>query len=365
MGTPQLLVALALLVGGGLVMVYSASAARSDVYYGVTWAYLLRQLTALGVGGIAFALLHRVPLPWLERLAYLAWALGVLLIAATLTPLGVEVNGAHRWLMLGPLRFQPLEPAKLAVILGVARWLASHASRMDDVRFSLLGPGLLAGLPAALLLLQPDFGGAMLILLFTGVLAFAAGARVGHLVLVAGLALPPAAAVALLSPYRLRRLEVFLDPWADPLGNGYQLVQSQLAFGAGGWLGAGLGAGQQKLFYLPEAHTDFVLSVIGEELGLIGVGLVLACFCVIALSTLAIASRAGSVFASLVALGCGLTLWLQAALNGGVAMGLLPTKGATLPLLSYGGTSLVISLGAVGLILNVARPRRRGRRGWR
>ena len=146
MGTPQLLVALALLLGGGLVMVYSASAVRSDVYYGVTWAYLLRQLGALGIGAIAFVALQRVPLPWLERLAYLGWAIGVLMIAATLTPLGVEVNGARRWLTLGSLRFQPLEPAKLAVILGVARWLASHKNRMDDVRFSLVVPGLMAGL---------------------------------------------------------------------------------------------------------------------------------------------------------------------------------------------------------------------------
>ncbi len=364
-GTPHLLVALTLLVGGGLVMVYSASAARSDVYFGVTWAYLLRQLLALGAGGLALLLLHRLPLSWLERLAYAGWLAGVVMIAATLTPLGVEVNGARRWLTLGPLRFQPLEPAKLAVILGVARWLASNGARIDDMRVSLLVPGLLAGIPAVLLLLQPDFGGAVLLALFTTGMSFAAGARPGHLGLLAALALPAAGAVVLLSPYRLRRLEMFLDPWADPLGNGYQLVQSQLAFGAGGWLGSGVGAGQQKLFYLPEAHTDFILSVIGEELGLVGVILVLGGFCAIALSTLGIAARAASPFAALLTLGCGLMLWLQAGLNAGVAMGLLPTKGTTLPLLSYGGSSLVTSLAAVGLILNAARPRRRGRRGWR
>jgi cell division protein FtsW len=226
-------------------------------------------------------------------------------------------------------------------------------------------PLALAGVPAALLLQQPDFGGAVTLLLITGALVFASGARLGHLAFVAALGVPVIALVAGMSPYRLRRLEMFLDPWADPLGNGYQLVQSQLAFGAGGLTGAGLGAGQQKLFYLPEAHTDFILSVIGEETGLIGVAVVLACFALIAISTLGIAARASSGFATLLALGCGLMLWLQAGLNAGVAMGALPTKGTTLPLLSYGSTSLVASLAAVGFILNVARPRQRGRSGWR
>jgi cell division protein FtsW len=364
-GTPHLLVAVTLLIGSGLVMVYSASAARADVYYGATWAIALRQMGSAGIGVLALVAASRLPLEWLDRLAWGCWAAGVAGIAATLGPLGVDVNGARRWLALGPVTFQPLEPAKLAVVIGVAHWLARHSDRMADFRFALLAPLALAGLPAAILLEQPDFGGAVTLLLLAGALVFAAGARLSHLGAVAALGVPVVALVAGMSPYRLRRLEMFLDPWADPLGTGYQLVQSQLAFGAGGLTGAGLGAGQQKLFYLPEAHTDFILSVIGEETGLVGVALVLGCFALIALATLGIASRAGSGFATLLALGCGLMLWLQAALNAGVAMGALPTKGTTLPLLSYGGTSLVTSLAAVGLILNVARPRRRGRTGWR
>jgi cell division protein FtsW len=364
-GAPHLLVAVTLLVGSGLVMVYSASAARSDVYHGVTWAIALRQLGGAVLGALALVAASRLPLDWLERAAWGCWAVGVLGIAATLGPQGVDVNGARRWLALGPLRFQPLEPAKLAVVIGLAHWLAAHTDRMADFRYAVVAPLMLAGLPAALLLAQPDFGGAVMILLLSGALVFASGARAGHLAFVAALALPLLAVVAGLSPYRLRRLEMFLDPWADPLGNGYQLVQSQLAFGAGGLTGAGLGAGQQKLFYLPEAHTDFILSVIGEETGLVGVALVLGCFAVIAISTLGIAARASSGFATLLALGCGLMLWLQAALNAGVTMGALPTKGTTLPLLSYGSTSLVASLTAVGLILGVARPRQRGRTGWR
>jgi len=364
-GTPHLLVAVTLLVGSGLVMVYSASAARSDVYYGVTWAIALRQLGGAGLGAIALLVASRLPLIWLERLAWGCWAVGVIGIALTLGPLGNDVNGARRWLTIGPVTFQPLEPAKLAVVVGVAHWLAAHSDRMSDFRFGVAVPLLLAGIPAGLLLQQPDFGGAVTLMLLAIAMMFAAGARFSHLAFVAALGLPVLAVIAGMSPYRLRRLEMFLDPWADPLGNGYQLVQSQLAFGAGGLSGAGLGAGQQKLFYLPEAHTDFILSVIGEETGLIGVIAVLVCFALVAISTLGIAARASSSFAALLALGCGLMLWLQAAVNAGVAMGALPTKGTTLPLLSYGSTSLVACLAAVGLILNVARPRRRGRSGWR
>jgi cell division protein FtsW len=176
---------------------------------------------------------------------------------------------------------------------------------------------------------------------------------------------PLAAVVMLLQPYRVARWIAFLDPWADPRGHGYQLVQSQLAFGAGGFAGAGLGAGQQKLFFLPEAHNDFILSVVGEEVGLFGVFAVLAGFAVLTLAALGIAQRAKTPFATLVALGASLMLWLQALLNGGVAMGLLPTKGSTLPLVSYGGTSLIATLAAIGLILNAARPSKRGRSGWR
>jgi cell division protein FtsW len=205
----------------------------------------------------------------------------------------------------------------------------------------------------------------MLIFLFTAVLVFAAGARWDHLLLTASLALPGLAGALLMRSYRVQRLLAFLDPWADPRGHGYQLVQSQLAFGAGGLFGVGFGAGQQKLFFLPEAHNDFILSVVGEEVGLLGVAAVLVGFAVLTLSALGIAQRAKTPFATLVAVGASLLLWLQALLNSGVAMGLLPTKGSTLPLVSYGGTSLIASLAAIGLILNAAKPSKRGRAGWR
>ncbi|MCE2392393.1 MAG: putative lipid II flippase FtsW [Proteobacteria bacterium] len=364
-GTPHLLIAATLLVGGGLVMVYSASAVSAELEQGASYAYLLRQLAAAAVGLVLLLGLARMPVVWIERLAYLAWAASVVSLAATFGPWGNEVNGARRWLVAGPVSFQPLELAKLGVIVGVARWLSAHSERIGDFRVGVVMPALLAGLPAALLLAQPDFGGAMLLLVHTGVLLFAAGARLGHLGCTAVAAAPVAVYLAVGSPYRVQRLVAFFNPWSDPLDTGYQLVQSELAFGAGGWTGAGLGAGLQKLFYLPEAHTDFIFSVIGEEAGLVGVGFVLACFAVIAVSSLGIASRAPTGFGTLLALGAGLVLWLQAALNMGVATGLLPTKGTTLPLVSFGGSSLVASLVAIGLILAVARPRKRRRAGWR
>jgi cell division protein FtsW len=364
-GTSQLAVAGVLLVGFGLVMVYSASAARSEVVFGTTLEYLGRQSLALALGLAVGAACFYTPLAWLEKIGLAAWGAAVLALAATFTPLGASGGGAQRWLALGPLAFQPLEPAKLGVLFGLAQWLASHQDRMSDYRVSIGVPALLAGIPVLLLLRQPDFGGAMLIATFSAVLIFAAGARLDHLALTVGVTLPLAAAAMLVRDYRVQRLLTFLDPWADPRGHGYQLVQSQLAFGAGGLFGVGFGAGQQKLFFLPEAHNDFILSVVGEEVGLFGVGLVLVGFAVLALSSLGIAQRAKSSFATLVTLGAGLMLWLQAVLNAGVAMGVLPTKGSTLPLVSYGGTSLVASLAALGLIANAARPSKRGRAGWR
>ncbi len=364
-GVSELLVAAILLLGFGLVMVYSASAARAEVVFGTSFAYLGRQTLALLIGFGIGALCYATPLAWIEKIAYIAWAASVLALIATFTPLGVGENGARRWVMLGGLPFQPLEPAKLGVILGLSHWLASNQDRMADYRVSIVMPAILAGVPACLLLLQPDYGGAMLIATFSGVLIFAGGVRLDHLACTAAVVAPLAGLAMILREYRVARLIAFLDPWADPLGGGYQLVQSQLAFGAGGLFGAGFGAGQQKLFFLPEAHNDFILSVVGEEVGLLGVAAVLVGFAVLTLSALGIAQRAKTPFATLVSVGASLLLWLQALLNAGVAMGLLPTKGSTLPLVSYGGTSLIASLAAIGLILNAARASKRGRPGWR
>jgi cell division protein FtsW len=364
-GAPQLLLAGSLLASFGLVMVYSASAIRSELLFGSSSVYFVRQLSGLGLGVCVAALLAHVRLDLLRRFGLAAWAVCVLLVAATLTPLGVGRNGADRWLDVAGIVFQPLELMKLGLVLGLSQWLANHERSLDEFRFSVAGPALLTAVPAVLLLLQPDFGGALMLALFAAAIVFAAGAPLKHLAVSTAVALPAAFWIATLAGYRVLRLETFLDPWSDRTGNGYQLVQSLLAFGAGGLTGTGLGSGQQKLGYLPEAHTDFILSVVGEELGLIGVWAVLICSAVLGMAALGIAARGRDPFAMLVAFGASLMLWLQTLLNAAVAMALLPTKGTTLPLFSYGRSSLIASLAAVGLILNVARPSRRGRVGWR
>jgi cell division protein FtsW len=364
-GAPQLLVASSFLAATGLVMVFSASALRAELFFGGSTFFVLRQLGGLAAGICIAAGIARTPQHWLERAAYPAWALSTALVIASLTPLGVSVNGAHRWVSIAGVSFQPLELAKLGLILGLAQWLATHQSRIRDARIAIGVPALLAGVPAAALLLQPDFGGAMLLLLFAGVIVFAAGARFDHLLTAALVSAPAIGVLAMSAGYRVERLRVFLNPFSDQFGAGFQLVQSLVAFGAGGLTGTGLGSGQQKLGYLPEAHTDFILSVVGEEIGLLGVLAVLVLFAIFALASLGIASRARTPFASMLALGAGLLVWLQGSVNAGVALGVLPTTGATLPLFSYGRTSLIVSLAAVGLVLNAARPRRRGRSGWR
>ena len=346
-GTSELLVSAILLLGFGLVMVYSASAARAEVVFGSSFAYLGRQSLALALGlGIGALVLLHAAAPGSSASATRPGALSVLALLATFTPLGVGENGARRWIMIGGFPFQPLEPAKLGVIFGISQWLASHQDRMQDFRMSMGVPALLAGVPMILLLAQPDFGGAMLIAMFTGVLIFAGGARLRS----PGVHRGGGGAARGSGDAAARRIasrgwSAFLDPWADPQGHGYQLVQSLLAFGAGGLFGAGFGAGQQKLFFLPEAHNDFILSVVGEELGLIGVAAVLAGFAVLTLSALGIAAARevavrdpGRGRRRACCSGC------RRCSNSAVAMGLLPTKGSTLPLLSYGGTSLIASL---------------------
>ena len=364
-GITQLLVCTTFLSLMGIVMVYSASALNAELSFGNAWIYAGRQLGGLMLG-VAVALgLGKMPLGWIRRLAYAGLIGSTLLLVATLTPLGAESGGARRWLSIGGFVFQPLELAKLALVVALARWLADNTDRMCDWRMAVGIPMVITLIPATLLLQQPDFGGALLLAAFAGGLMFTSGARLTHLGATALPALPLAAWIAWQQSYRQDRLRGFLDPFADPLGDGYQLVQSLLAFGVGGLSGTGLGAGQQKLGYLPEAHTDFILSVVGEEIGLLGVVLVLGCFAAWGVAALGIASRARDPFSMLLATGAGLLIWAQGLVNAGVVMGVLPTKGTTLPLFSYGRSSLIVSLAAVGLVLNVARPRKRGRKGWR
>ena len=341
----------------GLVMVASASIGVSEKETGHAFAYFQRQLVYVFAGLAAAAIGLAVPARAWEKYSIWLMAGAFVLLALVLVPgVGHEVNGAQRWFRLGFMNFQVSELARVMLLTYVASYAVRRA---DELRGSFIGfmkPVAVLVLAAALLLVEPDFGAAT-VLLATGLaVLFLAGARLHHLAVPVVLGTASFALLALISPYRLRRLTGFLDPWGDPFDSGFQLTQSLIAIGRGEWFGVGLGASVQKLFYLPEAHTDFVFAVLAEEFGLFGVVVVLGLFAVLVGRALVIsrdAARAGQAFQSYVAAAIGIWLGLQAFVNVGVNMGLLPTKGLTLPLLSYGGSSMLVTLGWLGVLLRI------------
>ncbi len=341
----------------GLVMVTSASVSIASEESGHAFYFLTRQLLLTVVGGAIGAVILLVPTERIERLSmpFLITALALLLLV--LVPgLGRSVNGSRRWLEVGGIGFQVSELARAFILIYVASYAAR---REEELRGSLAGLAKPLGLLAcagALLLAEPDFGAAT-VLFATGFgLLFLAGARLRYVIAMMVVAAGGFALLAITSAYRLRRLTAFVNPWSDPWNSGFQLTQSLIAIGRGGWLGVGLGDSVQKLFYLPEAHTDFLFAVLAEELGLIGAILTLGLFLALVWRSLRIARLAadsGLKFPAYLAAGFGLWLGIQAFINIGVNMGVLPTKGLTLPLMSYGRSSLVVALAWVGLVLRV------------
>jgi cell division protein FtsW len=338
------------LAGLGVVMIYSATAPLAMGR--AVPPHFTRHLVALALaaGGAAFAL--RVPLRVWRRLALPLWWGSAGLLALTLL-VGVEVNGARAWLRLFGLNLQPAELAKWTGVLAAAAVLGRSGRSAPTLRALAACLGLTA-LPVGLLVLQPDLGSAAILVALMGLLLFVAGTPLRLLAVPAGAALVGVAAYVAVRPYALARWRGFLAPWQTARDEGFQLVQSFVAFGRGGLLGTGLGDGRQKLFYLPEAHTDFILSVVAEELGLAGVLLVLGAFGAFALAGLRIAARAQDRFALLVASGMTALVSVPAAVNAAVVMGLLPTTGFTLPFLSFGSNSLLVCGFAVGVLLRVA-----------
>ncbi len=345
--------ALALL---GLVMVFGASFFLGGERFGDPYAMAMRQTTfllfAVGIGVVA----SRVPLPVLRRLAYPALGVVLLLLVCVLIPgIGQVRGGARRWLSLGFVTFEPSELLKPVFVLYLAHSLARKREKIHSFTYGVLPHLIVALVPMMLLMLQPDFGATAVLALLTGAMLFVAGARPGQL-LALGLGAASAGFVAIYwSPYRWKRVMGFLDPWDDPLGKGFQLVQSFLAFGSGGVTGVGLGHSRQKLFYLPEGHTDFIFALIGEEMGFLGGALVLLGFVILAVRGFRLATRAHDAFTSYVAFGLTFVVVMQAALNVAVVMGCLPTKGMPLPLLSYGGSSLVTTIGMIAILLGISR----------
>jgi cell division protein FtsW len=354
---PWVIGAVAALLLIGLVMVASASIDISEKETGQAFYYFQRQSMYVGLGLLAATIGLAVPTRiWEEYSIYLLVLAFVLLLLVLVPGISASVNGARRWVRLGFMNFQVSELARVLLLTYVASYAVRRAEELRTSFVGFMKPIAVLALAAVLLLLEPDFGAAtVLFATGLGVLCIA-GARVLHLVVPVVFGSAALGLLAMVSPYRLRRLKGFLDPWADPFDGGFQLVQSLIAIGRGEWLGVGLGASVQKLSYLPEAHTDFVFAVFAEEFGFVGVVAVVGLFGLLVARALTIsrnAAAAGQAFQSYLAAAIGLWLGLQAFVNIGVNMGLLPTKGLTLPLLSYGGSSMLVTLGWIGVLLRI------------
>lgn len=350
-----LLLAILSLAAIGAVMVYSASAITAQQQLGDQFHYLKRQLLAgaIGVGLLVLALKlgHRR----ISALAYPLLGLSLLLLVLVLIPgVGKVAGGARRWLDLGLLRFQPAEAAKVALVLYLARSLARKRDRLGEFSIGFLPHALVTGLMAALVLAERDLGTVVIMGLVLFAMLFAAGVRVRWLLGAVALLAPLFWYLVASTPYRVQRFLAFLDPWGHRDGAGFQLVESLLGIGNGGWLGQGLGEGKGKLSYLPAAPTDFIAAVIAEETGLVGVVLVLGLYALVVWRGLRAARRASDAFACHAAVGLSTLVGGQALVNFAVVFGLLPTKGLTLPFISYGGSSLMTLLGAMGLLLSIS-----------
>jgi cell division protein FtsW len=354
---PWVLGPVAALLLVGLVMVASASIGVSERATGTPFHLFQRQLAYVCLGFVAAAVAVSIPTAIWDKYSKVLMGAAFLLLLVVLVPgIGYEVNGSRRWLRLGIMNFQISELARVLLLTYIASYAVRRAEELRASFKGFIKPVLVLGAAAALLLLEPDFGAAT-VLMATGLgVLFLAGVRLLHLVVPLVLGVGAMATLALTSSYRLRRITSFRNPWEDAFDSGFQLTQSLIAIGRGEWFGVGLGSSVQKLFYLPEAHTDFVFAVLAEEFGLVGVVVVLGLFAVLVGRALAIsrnAARAGLAFQSLLAAAVGIWLGLQVFVNVGVNMGLLPTKGLTLPLLSYGGSSMLVTLGWLGVLLRV------------
>jgi len=352
-----LLISSITLVVFGALMIYSSTSVITPplAKKGVTEFYYFKRHVFTILIGLSFMFLaYSVKPSFLKKIATpLLFFSFILLLLVFLPGIGVQVNGAKRWIRLWPSTFQPSEFVKLSMVIFLARYLSSPAFRTDSF-ISFIKPVAIMGMFQAVMLLQPDFGAVMSLAFLTLAMLFLSGTRLRYLISLSLLALP-ILLVIIKAPYRLRRVMSFLDPWKDSQGSGFQLVQSFIAFGSGGITGVGPGGSMQKLSYLPESHTDFIFSIIGEEFGFIGVLAVIALFVIIFIRGFSIANRIQDRFTYFLAVGLSLMVSLQALINFAVATGLVPTKGLPLPFISYGGSSLLMNTAAIGLLLNISR----------
>ena len=351
-----LTIVLALLMGG-FVILASASISISDSAANNPFFYVQRQLVAAAIGGAAGFVCLFIPMSIWRSLSPLVLFVGFLLLIVVLIPgIGYEVNGSTRWVRIGIMNLQVSEPARLCFLMALAGYLVRRNKSLREEFLGFLRPMVVLIIACVLLLCEPDFGAAVVLLGTAMVMMFVAGARIRDFLLFLVVATVALAALAVFSPYRMKRITGFLDPWADPFDSGFQLTQSLIAIGRGEWFGVGLGDSVQKLFYLPEAHTDFVFAVYAEEFGLLGSLILIALFLALLWRVFKLAMRAADAerfFEAYIAIGLGTWLGIQAFINIGVNMGMLPTKGLTLPLISYGRSSLIITMICISLLLRI------------
>jgi cell division protein FtsW len=349
-----LFVATLLLVCASVVMVYSASAVLATQRFNQPYLFLIKQFMWAALGVSAMTLAMRFDYRNYREPSFIWMSLGTVALALVAVLFSAPINGSSRWFGVGGIGVQPSELAKLSAIFFMAALLERRMDRIDEVGYALVPIGLVVAVLVGLILAEPDMGTAMTLLVIAAAMVFAAGLNYRYVVGVILGGVPVVYLVLMSASYRRRRLMAFWNPWSDPLGDGFQIIQSLIAVGAGGLFGRGFMAGVQKLFYLPEPHTDFIYAVIAEEFGLLGTTIVLLCFVVIAWRGLRVAMYAPDRFGAFLAIGLTTMMAVQAFVNISVVLGMMPTKGIPLPLVSFGGSSLVISLLGMGILLNVS-----------
>lgn len=353
---PMLVISSVALLVLGVVMISSASMDMAAETMGNSYHYVIRQLMFAGLGCLLALVAVNVPVAWWERSGWLLLGIGLLALILVLTPLGRTVNGSTRWIPFGLFNVQVSEVAKLCLIAYLAGYVVRRRDELLNTWPGFLKPLVVLGLASVLLVIQPDFGATVVLVTAAAGMIFLSGVRLSRFVPLIGTLVVLGAILIVTQPYRLKRVVSYLDPWKDQFDSGYQLTQSLIAFGRGDWGGVGLGNSIQKLFYLPEAHTDFIFAIIAEEFGLLGSLLVLSLFTLLVVTGFVIARRAEKAdmpFGACFAYGLTLLIGLQAGINMAVSTGLLPTKGLTLPLVSYGGSSLMITCICIGILARV------------
>ncbi|MFO7557522.1 MAG: putative lipid II flippase FtsW [Desulfobacterales bacterium] len=350
----KLLFPVLILVGIGIVMVYSASSAMAFKKFGTDSYFLKKQGTFALAGIVALVILRHTPYRLFRSLSYIILISSFVMLSLVKVPdIGYSAGGADRWIRLLGLSFQPSEFARFSMIIYLAYSMSKKQEKIKEFSIGFMPHVFVLSIYTLLILIQPDFGSVIILCLLTWIMMFSGGVRITHLLSGLLVALPLAVYLMQNATYRMKRVLSFMDPWSHSADEGYQVVHSLMAFGSGGIFGSGIGQGYQKLFYLPEPHTDFIFSVVGEELGFFGVLFIIGLYTVILWRGIIISKNSEDLFGSFVALGITTAMGLQIGINMGVAMGLLPPKGLALPFLSYGGSSLLINMACIGILMNI------------